>query len=149
MPETDPCGYDYAVVRVVPRVERGEFINAGVIVCATARAFLKAQVELDEARLRALDPTADADTVRAALDAIVRVCEGGAGAGPIGELPLRARFDWLTAPRSTIIQTSVVHAGRCTDPEAALDHLVQRMVRLPGTGVPAAGPGAVAPRPHR
>jgi len=128
--ETDSCGYDYAVVRVVPHVERGEFINAGVIVCATARAFLKARVELDEARLHALDPGADAATVRAALEAIVQVCEGGAAAGPIGELPLRARFDWLTAPRSTIIQTSAVHAGRCAEPEAALEWLMRRMVRV-------------------
>jgi hypothetical protein len=124
------------VVRVVPHVERGEFINAGVIVCSTARGFLKARIELDEARLLALDPAADIATVRAALEAIVRVCEGGQGsesgngAGPIGELPLRARFDWLTAPRSTIIQTSAVHAGRCVEPTAALEWLVQRMVRV-------------------
>lgn len=134
MPAADanPCGYDYAVVRVVPHVERGEFINAGVIVCATARAFLKARIELDEARLRALDPALDLGTVRAALDAIVHVCEGGAAAGPIGALPLRARFDWLTAPRSTVIQTSPVHAGRCTDPDAALERVLQQMVRGPG-----------------
>jgi len=128
--ETDSCGYDYAVVRVVPHVERGEFINAGVIVCATARAFLKARVELDEARLRALDPGADAATVRAALEAIVQVCDGGKAAGPVGELPLRARFDWLTAPRSTVIQTSAVHAGRCAKPEAALEWLMRKMVRV-------------------
>jgi hypothetical protein len=138
--DPDSCAYDYAVLHVVPHVERGEFINAGVIVCSTARAFLKARIELDEARLLALDPAADIDTVRAALQAIVRVCEGGEstnesngskGAGPIGELPLRARFDWLTAPRSTIIQTSAVHAGRCVEPADALEWLLQRMVRSP------------------
>ena len=135
----DPCGYDYAVVRVVPHVERGEFINAGVIVCATARAFLKARVALDEARLRALDPQADLATVRAALEAIVQVCEGGEAGGPIGRLPLRARFDWLVAPRSTMIQTSPVHAGRCTDPAAALDELVRKMVGPPTAGAAARG----------
>jgi hypothetical protein len=127
----DPCAYDYALIRVVPRVERGECINAGVIVCSTARAFLQARIELDEARLLALDPSADVPSVAAALDAIVRICEGGPQAGPIGELPLRARFDWLVAPRSTIIQTSAVHAGRCTDLEAAMERLMQHMVRKP------------------
>ena len=127
----DPCAYDYALIRVVPRVERGECINAGVIVCSTARAFLKARIELDEARLRALDPSADVADIAAALDAIVRTCEGGRAAGPIGELPLRARFDWLVAPRSTVIQTSAVHGGRCTDLELAMERLMQSMVRTP------------------
>ncbi len=128
----DPSAYDYAVVRVVPRVERGESINAGVILCCTARHFLRARVELDEARLLALDPSADIAMVRAALDAIVSVCEGGDGAGPIGALPMRARFDWLVAPRSTIIQTSPVHAGRCTEPEMEIERLLLRMVQRPG-----------------
>ena len=132
----DPCAYDYAVLRVVPRVERGEFINAGVIVCSTRQQFLKARVEVDEARLLALDPGADLDSVRAGLAAIVRICEGGAAAGPVGALPLRARFDWLVAPRSTIIQTSPVHAGRAADPDAALNHLLQCMVRPPDAGAP-------------
>lgn len=127
----DPCAYDYALIRVVPHVERGECINAGVVVCSTARAFLQARIELDEARLLALDPSADIPTVLAALDAFVRICEGGSQAGPIGELPLRARFDWLVAPRSTIIQTSAVHAGRCSDLEAAVERLLQGMVRRP------------------
>lgn len=130
----DPCAYDYALIRVVPHVERGECINAGVVVCSTARAFLKARVELDEARLLALDPSADIPTVVAALDAFARICEGGAQAGPIGALPLRARFDWLVAPRSTIIQTSAVHAGRCSDLEEAMERLLQRMVRRPAIG---------------
>ncbi len=127
----DPCAYDYAVVRVVPRVDRGECINAGVILCSTGRHFLKARVELDEARLLALDPAADIVMVRAALDAIVSICAGGDRAGPIGALPMRARFDWLVAPRSTVIQTSAVHAGLCADPEEAMEQLLARMVRPP------------------
>jgi hypothetical protein len=132
----DPCAYDYAVIRVVPHVERGECINAGVLVCSTARGFLRARIELDEARLRALDPAADLATVKAALQAFVRICEGGAQAGPIGALALRARFDWLVAPRSTIVQTSPVHSGRCDDLEAAMDRLLQRMVRRPAASAP-------------
>jgi hypothetical protein len=127
----DPCAYDYALIRVLPRVERGECINAGVLVCSTARGFLKARIELDEARLLALDAAADVPTVSAALDAFVRICEGGSRAGPIGELPLRARFDWLVAPRSTVIQTSPVHSGRCSDLEEAMERLLQQMVRRP------------------
>jgi hypothetical protein len=127
----DPCAYDYALIRVVPHVERGECINAGVVVCCTARGFLKARIELDEARLLALDGSADIATVGAALQAFVRVCEGGAAAGALGALPLRARFDWLVAPRSTMIQTSPVHAGLCSDPEAAMERLLERMVRRP------------------
>jgi len=130
----DPCAYDYALIRVVPHVDRGECINAGVVVCSTARAFLEARIELDEARLLALDPAADLPMVRAALEAFARICEGGPQAGPIGELPLRARFDWLIAPRSTIVQTSPVHAGRCVDLEGTLERLVARMVRRPGAG---------------
>ena len=132
----DPCAYDYALIRVVPHVERGECINAGVVVCCTSRGFLKARIELDEARLLALAPAADLATVRASLQAFVRVCEGGAQAGPIGELPLRARFDWLVAPRSTIVQTSAAHAGRCADLEAATERLLRRMVRRPEPGRP-------------
>lgn len=130
----DPCAYDYALIRVVPHVERGECINAGVIVCCTAHAFLKARIELDAARLLALHPSADVAGITAALEAIVRVCEGGPQAGPIGELPLRARFDWLVAPRSAMIQTSPVHVGRCTDLDAAMERLLQQMVRRPAEG---------------
>jgi hypothetical protein len=133
----DPCAYDYALIRVVPHVERGECINAGVVVCSTARRFLKARIELDQARLLALDPSADVATVLAALQAFQRICEGGPQAGPIGELPLRSRFDWLVAPRSTIVQTSPVHSGRCLDPDDAIERLVQRMVRRPQAASPA------------
>lgn len=125
----DPCPFDYAVIRVVPRVERGEFINAGVIVSCTARNFLKAKIELDHRRLAALDPTLDQATVRQHLDAVVRICEGGADAGPIGKLAPRARFDWLVAPRSTIIQTSPVHTGLCEDGDEMVEHLLNTMVR--------------------
>ena len=121
--------YDYAIVRVVPRVEREEFINAGVILSCQAQDFLAARIELDERRLLALDANADLETVRANLASIPLVCAGGAAAGPIGKLSPRERFHWLVAPRSTIIQTSPVHSGRCQDPAAALDHLVRTMVQ--------------------
>ena len=124
-----PSSYDYAIVRVVPRVEREEFINAGVILSCPAQDFLAARIELDERRLLALDASVDLETVRANLASIPLVCAGGAAAGPIGKLAPRERFHWLVAPRSTIIQTSPVHLGRCQDPAAALDHLVQTMVK--------------------
>ena len=127
----DLCTYDYAIVRVVPQVERGEFINAGVILVCTSRGFLKARVELDEARLRYLDPAADVESFHDALSAIPAICAGGAGGGPIGQLPLRARFDWLVAPRSTSVQVSPVHSGRCADLDAALERLMERLVRRP------------------
>jgi hypothetical protein len=130
MPERSP--FDYAVVRVVPRVERGEFVNAGVIVSCPSKKYLKARVELDAERLAALDPRADRETVERHLAAIPLICEGGAGAGPIGLLPQRARFHWLVAPRSTIIQTSPVHTGFCEDGERALEHIFRTMVSRPG-----------------
>lgn len=123
------CTYDYAIVRVVPHVERGEFVNAGVIVSCTSQGFLKAVVELDEARVLALDPGLDLQPIRAALAAIPVICAGGDAAGALGRLSARERFDWLVAPRSTSIQTSPVHAGRCDDLDAALQGLVERMVR--------------------
>ncbi len=124
-----PPTYDYAVLRVVPRVERGEFVNAGIVLwCAGAR-FLGARIELDEAALTALDPAVDLDQVHEALAAIERVCAGGDAAGALGKLSARERFHWLVAPRSTTIQTSPVHTGRCTDPAQALEHLMTAMVR--------------------
>jgi hypothetical protein len=125
----DRCPFDYAVVRVVPRVERGEFVNAGVIVYCSAERYLAARIELDERRVAALDPALDLAELRRWLDAIPRVCEGGPDAGPIGRLPQRARFDWLVAPRSTVVQTSPVHTGLLLDPDTALEHLMDRMVR--------------------
>jgi hypothetical protein len=126
-----PCSYDYAVIRVVPRVERAEFINAGVIVWCKEKDFLEARIELDEQRARALDPALDLDAVRKHLASIAIVCAGGLEAGPLGKLSKRERFDWLVAPRSTIIQPSPVHTGRCTDLAKTLDHLLDAMVRAP------------------
>lgn len=127
-----PSTYDYAVVRVVPRVDRGEFINAGIILACASQGVLVARIELDEARLLAVDPSADVETLRAALAAIPRICAGGADAGALGRLGLRERFDWLVAPRSTSVQTSPVHTGRCgADFEAMLEQLLDRMVRPP------------------
>ncbi|WP_129136869.1 DUF3037 domain-containing protein [Luteimonas sp. YGD11-2] len=124
-----PETYDYAVVRVVPRVERGEFINAGLVMSCERRGWLQARIELDHGRLRALWPDVDVEAVEHALSAIPRICIGGADAGPIGLLPLRARFHWLTAQRSAVIQTSPVHMGRCADLDATMERLLQRMVR--------------------
>ena len=123
----DHCSYDYAVLRVVPRVDREEFVNVGVIVSCPARNFLEARIEIDEPRLLALAP--DLEAVRTHLASIPIICAGGAGAGPIGKLSPRERFDWLVAPRSTIIQTSRVHTGRCTSPGDVLEHLLNVMVR--------------------
>jgi hypothetical protein len=123
------CPYDYAIVRVVPRVEREEFINVGVILSCRDRDFLEARIELNEARLLALDSTLDIESLRANLASIPLICAGGPQAGPIGQLSPRQRFDWLVAPRSTIIQTSPVHLGRSADPTAAIDHLLDQMVR--------------------
>ena len=121
--------YDYAVVRVVPRVERGEQVNVGVILSCPDADFLDARIEMDEARVLALDPGVDLDAIRQNLAAIPVICRGGADAGPIGELPARGRFRWLVSPRSTIIQTSPVHTGRTSDPAACLEHLVAKLVR--------------------
>ena len=107
MPER--CSYDYAVIRVVPRVDRGEFINAGVIVSCPSRGFLQALVMLDRPRLAAFAPTLDLEVIGSHLEAIPRICHGGEEAGPIGKLPQRARFHWLTVPRSTVIQISPAH----------------------------------------
>lgn len=123
------CSYDYAVIRVVPRVERQEFVNAGVILWCQEQDVLEARVELDDARVRMLDASVDIDSVRRHLASISIICAGGSDAGPIGKLPKRERFDWLVAPRSTIIQTSAVHSGRCSDVAATLEHLLTTMVR--------------------
>lgn len=125
--------YDHAIIRLVPRPEREEFVNVGVIVsCASAR-FLEARIVVDESRLAAFCPTLDIDAVRTHLEAIPRICEGGHRAGPLGTLTQRERFHWLVAPRSAAIQTSAVHTGRCADPAMALDHLVRAMVLVGGS----------------
>jgi hypothetical protein len=125
----DLSSYDYAIVRVVPRVERGECVNIGVIVSCPARDYLQARIEIDEARLRALDPTLDIDAIRRHAASIPAICDGGDDAGPIGRLTQRERFHWLVAPRSTIIQVSEVHSGRCAEPTNVLEHLMNQLVR--------------------
>jgi len=124
--------YDYAVIRVVPRVDRAEFVNAGIILSCQDGGVLEARIELDESRLLALDPHVDLAAVNAHLATIPAICAGGAAAGPLGSLSRRERFDWLTAPRSSLIQTSPVHTGRCSDAAAAIEHLMQAMVRPAG-----------------
>lgn len=123
--------YDYALIRVVPRVERGEFVNVGVVLSCNGGRFLEARIELDEARLRALDAGVDIDAVRGHLAAFAAICAGGDESGPIGRLPARERFHWLVAPRSTMIQTSPVHSGRCADHALMLERLLDTMVRSP------------------
>lgn len=117
--------YDYALIRVVPRVEREEFLNVGAILFCRTRRFLEARLALDAGRLAALAPHLDLTETEAQLQLFPQIC---GGAGPIGHLPLADRFHWLTAPRSTIIQVSPVHCGLCTDPAAALDHLLETMM---------------------
>jgi len=129
----EPSTYDYAVIRVVPRVEREEFVNAGVVVSCPALRFLAAAVELDAARLSCLDAAVDLELVKRHLDGIVTICRGGEAAGAIGRLTEKERFRWLTAPRSTIIQFSPAHTGRCDDPALVLERLMENVVRAPRT----------------
>ena len=127
----DHSTYDYAVIRVVPRVDREEFVNVGVVVSCPDRDFLEARIELDPARVAALDATLDIESIRAHLATIPVICRGGEAAGPIGRLPPRERFHWLVAPRSAVIQLSPAHTGRCVDPDALLARLMETMVRAP------------------
>ncbi len=127
MPAASP--FDYAVVRIVPRVEREEFVNVGVVLFCDSLDYLAARIELDEARLLSLGSGTDLAAVREHLDAIPRVCAGGPGAGPIGALSLRERWHWLVSPRSSILQTSAPHAGLCDAPDESLDRLMERLVR--------------------
>ncbi len=127
-----PKPFEYALLRVVPRPERGEFVNAGVVLYCPALRFLGARVHLDLERLRALDPKLNPEAVLAHLEAVRTVCTGGQGAGPIGLLPPGERFGWLVAPRSTVVQPSPVHTGLADDPERALEHFVRVMVLPPG-----------------
>jgi hypothetical protein len=121
--------FSYAILRVVPSVERGERINAGVVLFCRQRGFLNARVALDERRLAALAPELDAGVVRAHLDGLVRVAEGDLAAGPIAALPQSERFGWLVAPSSTVVQPSEVHTGLCEDPGRTLDELFDELVR--------------------
>jgi len=131
-----PSSFDYAVVRVVPHVEREEFINVGVILFCRTRRFLGARMALDVARLRALAPTCNVAKVQTHLALIPCICDGGPEAGPIGQLEQAERFHWLTHPRSTVIQVSPVHTGLCTDPATALDHLLATMVQVNDSSPP-------------
>ncbi|MDF2440368.1 MAG: hypothetical protein JWN98_1352 [Abditibacteriota bacterium] len=137
------CTFDYAVIRVVPRVERQEFVNVGVLLSCPALDFLQARIELDRPRLAAFAPWLDLESIEEHLQVIRLVCAGGPGSGPIGALPQRARFHWLVAPRSTMIQLSPFHSGLCPHPneslnensqrhpQAILDHLFDTLVCLP------------------
>lgn len=120
--------FEYAVLRVVPRVERGELINAGVVVYCRARSFVVARIHLDEERLRALDPDVDLAGVRAALRAVEGVCRGGSDAGQAAGEEAGRRFRWLVAPRSTVVQPGPVHTGLTRDPEAEAQHLLELLV---------------------
>ncbi len=129
MPEQQPRSpFAYAILRVVPRVERGERFNAGVVLFCRQRGFLGARVALDDARLAALAPGTSADDVRGHLEALVRVASGEPDAGPIAALPPSERFGWLVAPSSTIIQASEVHTGLSCDPAATLAQLFDELV---------------------
>jgi Protein of unknown function (DUF3037) len=116
--------FEWALIRVMPRVDRGEVINAGVIVYCKSFRYLKTKIKLDEQRLRALDPAADVTAVRAALTAFELACD----TGPLAELTLGERFRWLTAPRSAIVQPGPVHAGVTTDPQTDLTRLFAALV---------------------
>lgn len=125
------ASYDYAIIRVVPRVEREEFINVGVILFCRTRRFLDARIELDNKRLTALAPDIDPSDVQQHLDLIPLICKSKNKKDEIGQWTQAQRFHWLVAPRSAIIQTSVVHSGLCEDPAAALERLMEKMVRVP------------------
>jgi len=120
--------YDYAIVRVVPRVERGEFINAGIILSCDIEGILQARIELDETALLCLHAAVDLDLVRTSLATIPLICGGGPAAGAIGKLTPRERFHWLVSPKSTIVQTSPVHTGQCGDLGGAIQHLMETMI---------------------
>ncbi len=128
MPAARRDVFQYAIVRVVPRVERGECLNVGVVLLCRPRRFLGARIHLDERRLSAFAPGLSPDLIRPHLEAIERVAAGDPSAGPIAKLGKPERFHWLVAPSSTIIQASEVHTGFCEDPAAELDHLVATLV---------------------
>ena len=124
-----PSAFQYAIVRIVPQIERGECVNAGVVLFCRSLGFLAARIELDEARVRALAPEVDLDSVRSHVDALARIAAGAPAAGPIAALPASERFHWLVAPASTVIQCSPVHTGLSVDPARELQRLVERLVR--------------------
>ena len=126
MPER--VSFDYAIVRVMPRVDREEFINVGIILFCRERRFLEARIKLDPKRLTVLAPQLDAAQVQAQIDLLPRICAGGVAAGALGGLNQAERFRWLTSPRSTTIQVSPAHCGLCDDPNKELDRLFKELV---------------------
>jgi len=124
------ASFDYALLRVVPRVERQEFINAGAVVYCPEKQFLGARIHLDRDRLRALWPEVDVTLVEQHLDAVRRICDGAPEAGAIAKLSQRERFHWLTSPRSTIVQPSPVHTGVCESTEGMLDRLEKQFLSV-------------------
>ena len=129
--KTEGRPFEYALLRVVPRVDRGEFINTGVVLYCQEARFLDARVHLDPDRLHALDPRLDLESVLAHLEVARKVCAGGPEAGSIGLLPPVQRFGWLVAPRSTVVQPSPVHTGLTDDPRKEIEHLMRIMVHIP------------------
>jgi hypothetical protein len=127
------ASFDYAILRVVPRVERQEFINAGVVALCLEKRYLAARIHLNADRLRALWPTADVELAREHLEAVRRICEGDPAAGPIAKLSQRERFHWITSPRSTIIQPSPIHTGVCSETDALLDRLAGQFLDVQAT----------------
>ena len=123
-----PASFDYAILRVVPRVERQEFINAGIVVFCLEKRYLAARIQLDAERLKALWPAADVRLVKKHLDAVPRICAGDPAAGPIARLSQRERFHWLISPRSTIIQPSPVHSGVCEGTDGLLESLERQFL---------------------
>ena len=128
MPAAPRSVFQYAIVRVVPRIERGECLNVGVVLLCRPRRFLGARIHLDEGRLAAFAPSLDPELIRPHLQAIERMAAGDETAGPIARMGMAERFHWLVAPASTIIQASEVHTGFCEDPAAELEHLVATLV---------------------
>lgn len=122
------ASFDYAILRVVPRVERQEFINAGVVAFCLEKRYLAARIHLNENRLRALWPDADVELAREHLEAVRRICDEDPAAGPIAKLSQRERFHWITSPRSTIIQPSPIHTGVCHETDALLDRLTKQFL---------------------
>ncbi len=129
MPGPDRAPFQYAAIRVVPRVERGEMVNAGVVLFCRPRRFLGARTQLDEALLAALAPGCDPAAVRPHLQAVERIAAGDPAGGPIAELPASERFHWLVAPSSTIVQPGPVHTGLTGDPQGELERLFTALVR--------------------
>lgn len=124
----ETSSYDYAIIRVVPRVERGECLNVGVILYSPTRRFLGTLIHFDRERLHALAPQLDFAALQEQLEHVVQVCNGKKSGGPVGQLSQSERFNWLVSPRSTIIQTSPIHAGICTDPAEELQSLLKKLV---------------------